>query len=75
MKTPLLCVGHQRGNRQEVAATGSPGMEKTAPLETPGITAQHTQRHGQQCLSLCAYFVGKTNAVGELGCQLIVSFS
>lgn len=34
VKNPLLCVGHQRGNRQEVAATGSPGMEKTAPLET-----------------------------------------
>lgn len=40
-ETRLLCVGHQRGNGQEVAATGSPGTKKTAPLETAGITAQH----------------------------------
>lgn len=52
-ENPLLCVGHQRGNRQEVAATGSPGTVKTAPMETPGITAQHTQPHSQRCVYLC----------------------
>lgn len=55
VKNQLLCVGLPRGSRQEVAATGSPGTEKTAPLETPEIPAQHKQRHGQQCLSLQAF--------------------
>lgn len=47
-----LCVDHQRGNRQEVAATGSGGTTRTAPLETPGITAQHAHGHNQQSSSL-----------------------
>lgn len=61
-KNPLLCVGHQRGNRQEVAATGSPGTEKTGdPWDHS--SAQH---HGQHCLSLL-----QTNSVSDMGCYSV----
>lgn len=65
-KNCRLCVGHQRGNRQEVAATGSAGTTKTAPLETSGITAQHAQGHNQQSSSLLLHNLWKIVSLSSL---------
>lgn len=54
-----LCWPSKRKRSGSCCHRKSRHGEKTAPLETPGITAQHTQRHGQQSrspLSNCSLF-------------------
>lgn len=52
-KNPFLCAGHQSGNSQEVAATGSPGMEMTATLETPLRSQLSTHNFTVSSVYLC----------------------